>query len=82
VSDQVLTFTYIIVTTYSDTPLLSAKLRGGVSEMTNKQKIIRNKVGLVRLSETLGNVSQVCKVMGYSRASFYGFKELYVLINS
>jgi transposase InsO family protein len=45
--------------------------------MTNEQKIIRNRVGLVKLAETLGNVSQACKVMGYSRDSFYCFKELY-----
>ena len=43
--------------------------------MTTEEKIIKNKLGVIRLARTLGNVSQACKVMGYSRDSFYRFKE-------
>jgi hypothetical protein len=32
---------------------------------------------LLELAKQLGNVSQACKMMGYSRHSFYRFKELY-----
>ena len=34
--------------------------------MTKEQKIIRAKVGLLELAKQLGNVSQACKMMGYS----------------
>jgi transposase InsO family protein len=45
--------------------------------MTTEQKIIKNKIGLLSLAQELGNVSRACKVFGYSRDSFYRFKDLY-----
>ena len=45
--------------------------------MTTETKLIKTKVGLINLAEQLGNVSQACKVMGYSRDSFYRIRELY-----
>lgn len=38
---------------------------------------IKSRLGLVNLAEHLGNVSQACRVIGYSRDSFYRIKELY-----
>lgn len=42
----------------------------------NTNKIINNKLGLLKLASELGNVSHACKVMGYSRDTFYRYREL------
>lgn len=42
-----------------------------------EEKIIKPKLGLLELAKQLGNVSQACHVMGYSRDTFYRYKELY-----
>ncbi len=44
--------------------------------MTYQERIIKSKVGLLQLAEELGNVSQACKVMGFSRDTFYRYKTL------
>ena len=42
--------------------------------MTTSEKVIKNKLGLLELSKQLGNISCACRIMGYSRDSFYRFK--------
>ena len=44
---------------------------------TQQAKIIKPKLGLLELARQLGNVSQACQIMGYSRDTFYRYKELY-----
>jgi len=44
---------------------------------TQESKVIKNKIGLLRLAQQLNGVSKACKIMGFSRDSFYRYKELY-----
>ena len=43
--------------------------------MSTHRTVIKHKVGLLRLAQELGNVSQACKVMGYSRDTFYRYQQ-------
>ena len=45
--------------------------------MNLQQKIIKPKLGVLELAKHLGNVSAACKNLGYSRDSYYRFKNLY-----
>ena len=45
--------------------------------MTTSDKLIKTKLGLLKLASHLNNVSQACRTMGYSRDSYYRIKELY-----
>ena len=44
---------------------------------TQQEKVLKPKLGLLELDRQLGNVSQACQIMGYSRDTFYRYKELY-----
>jgi transposase InsO family protein len=43
---------------------------------TQQEKVLKPKLGLLELAKQLGNVSQACKIMGYSRDTFYRYQEL------
>lgn len=45
--------------------------------MTTADKVIKSKVGLLKLAQQLNNVSQACRTMGYSRDSYYRIRDLY-----
>lgn len=45
--------------------------------ITYQEKIIKPRLSLLELAKEIGNVYQACKVMGYSRDTFYRYKKLY-----
>ena len=44
--------------------------------MQSNTKVIRNKLGLLNLAQELKNLSQACKMLGYSRDTFYRYRDL------
>lgn len=44
-----------------------------MSYLQSNTTIIKNKVGLLNLAQELGNISKACKVMGFSRDTFYRY---------
>ena len=45
--------------------------------MTTQEKLIKAKLNLLELGEYLGNVSEACRTLGYSRDTFYRVKKLF-----
>ena len=42
--------------------------------MTQEQKVIKAKLGLLELGKQLGNISRACRTLGYSRQSYYDYR--------
>ena len=47
--------------------------------MTAKRKIAQRKLSMLQLAERLNNVSEACRLMGYSRSQFYEIKRAFQL---
>jgi hypothetical protein len=45
--------------------------------MSLETKVIKSRLGLLGFAEELGNVSRACKYLGYSKDTFYRYKELF-----
>lgn len=46
-----------------------------MSYLQTNNTIIKNKAGLLNLAQELGNISKACKVMGFSRDTFYRYQK-------
>ncbi|MDI7217512.1 helix-turn-helix domain-containing protein [Leptospira santarosai] len=45
--------------------------------MNEQKHMIQRKLGMLKLAEKLGNVSEACKIFGHSRDSYYRIHDLY-----
>jgi len=45
--------------------------------MAKKDPSVTSKIAFLRLAEELGNVSQACRITGYSRDTYYRLKKQY-----
>ena len=46
--------------------------------MKLENKVLNYKLGLLKLAIELNNVSLACKILGYSRTTFYRYKKAYL----
>lgn len=46
-----------------------------MSTLESNTAVIKNKMGLLNLAQELGNISKACKVMGFSRDTFYRYQK-------
>jgi len=60
-----------------DTALPCHSVEQAPSGVPDRKRRAESKVLLLELAERLGSVSRACKIMAYSRDSFYRFRKLY-----
>ena len=42
--------------------------------LNGTKTVVKHKIGLLNLAEKLGNVSKACRLMGFSRDTFYRYQ--------
>lgn len=45
--------------------------------MTTQGRVIKDQVGPLQFAKESGNLSQACRIFGYSRDTFHRLKEIY-----
>jgi winged helix-turn helix protein len=60
-----------------DTAVACRSLDHAPSTTPDRKRTLESKLLLLELAERLGSVSRACRIMDYSRDSFYRFRKLY-----